>query len=481
MQDESTGKSPTDMRNNLSIGLLSLSLAAAFLPCGLSGQENTKPNILFIMADDLGWADVEFHGGNVPTPNLNRLLSQGVELRQHYVAPVCSPTRTGLMTGRYWSRFGVTTPTNSLALPLETVTVAQALRDAGYETSIAGKWHLGSLPAWGPNHFGFDHSYGSLAGGVTPWSHFYKKGPYSITWHRDQNHVTDEGHVTDLLTAEAIRRIENRSDGMPFFLYVPLTAVHLPIREPQSWLDRVPEGISGDVPRQYAACILHLDDAVGRMLAAVERVGETDNTLVVFTSDNGGSTAENNDPQYPNDHCPSGKLTGNNLPLRGKKGDLYEGGTRVPTIVCWPGVIPAGSSNNTPVHVVDWMPTFCALAGVQVDAQLSQWDGTNIWPLLNGNATIPERSLYSAGVQFRSQALRRGDWKFIVFAASRDAENKVELFNIARDPNETNNLADSNPVKLAELQRELALESSADHDAMVSPSKLSTLESDKPQ
>ena len=153
----------------------------------------TQPNIVFIIADDLGWTDVEFHGGNVPTPNLNRLRSEGIELKQHYVAPVCSPTRAGFLTGRYWSRFGITTPINTRGLPFDTVTLPRLIRDAGYNTAIVGKWHLGSKPEWGPNHFGFDHSYGSLAGGVTPWSHYYKKGPYSETWHRNEGLITEEG------------------------------------------------------------------------------------------------------------------------------------------------------------------------------------------------------------------------------------------------------------------------------------------------
>ena len=144
----------------------------------LVAAEEAKPNIVFIMADDLGWADVAFHGGNAPTPHLDRLAAQGLELTQHYVAPVCSPTRTGLMTGRCWSRFGVTNPQNERALPWDTITLPLALRNAGYETCLTGKWHLGSQPEWGPNHFGFDHSYGSLAGGVGPWDHSYKQGPF---------------------------------------------------------------------------------------------------------------------------------------------------------------------------------------------------------------------------------------------------------------------------------------------------------------
>jgi len=344
------------------------------------GKGPSRPNIVFMIADDLGWADVAFHGGNVPTPNLDQLLSEGRELRQHYVAPVCSPTRTAFMTGRYWSRFGVTTPTNSLALPFGTVTTASALHEAGYQTCITGKWHLGSKPDWGPNHFGFDHSYGSMAGGVTPWSHFYKKGPYSVTWHRDDTLITEKGHVTDLLTREAIQWINERGDERPFFLYLPFTAVHLPIREPRIWLNRVPKEISGKVPRNYAASILHLDDSVGRVVDALEKAGKADNTLIIFTSDNGGSTAENNDTKYPNqgDDCPNGRLPGNNLPLRGKKGDLYEGGTRVPTIVRWPGKIKAGTFSETPVHIADWMPTSVPLpVTIRTRRNLSGMAGTS--------------------------------------------------------------------------------------------------------
>ena len=291
----------------------------------------TRPNIVFIMADDLGWADVAFHGGNAPTPHLDRLARDGLELAQHYVAPVCSPTRTGLLTGRCWSRFGVTTPTNSRALPWDTITLPRMLKSVGYDTCLTGKWHLGSLPEEKPNLFGFDSSYGSLAGGVAPYNHHYKKGRFSETWHRDGKLIEENGHVTDLITAEAVRWIESRG-AAPFFLYVPFTAVHLPIREPEEWLARVPATVKGEVARHYAACVMHLDDSVGRILAALEKTGRRKNTLVVFTSDNGGSTAENNDTSYPDDQCPNGKLPGNNAPWRGEKGSLYEGGTRVPTV-----------------------------------------------------------------------------------------------------------------------------------------------------
>lgn len=427
----------------------------------------SKPNIVFIIADDLGWADVEFNGGKVPTPNLNRLLSEGVELRQHYVAPICSPTRAGLLTGRYWSRFGITTPINERGLPFETTTLAGALRESGYETCLVGKWHLGSKPEWGPNHFGFDHSYGSLAGGVAPYNHRYKKGPYSVTWHRNGELIEEEGHVTDLLANEAVDWIAERGGDKPFFLFVPFTAVHLPIREPEAWLEKVPETVESEVARHYAACILHLDEAVGRIVEAVEEAGKTDDTFVVFTSDNGGSTAENNDTKYPDDNCPNGKLPGNNEPLRGKKGDIYEGGTRAPTIVRWPGKLEAGTTFEPPVHVVDWMPTFCALAGSEADGEELKWDGDNLWPALAGETDLQARPLYSAGPRFRSLALRNGDWKLVVHRG--EESERVELFRIAEDPGEDHDLAEAMPEKTSELRRQLETAGAADNDSKVEP------------
>lgn len=450
---------------NLSRFFSALAGAAFVWLAATEGFAAEKPNFVFILADDLGWADVDFHGGNVPTPNLDRLRREGVELTQHYVAPVCSPTRTGFMTGRAWSRFGVTAPQNDRALPFDTVTIARALKEAGYETCLTGKWHLGSKPEWGPNHFGFDHSYGSLAGGVGPWNHFYKKGPYSTTWHRNEELVTEEGHVTDLIANEAVTWIAGRGEK-PFFLYVPFTAVHLPVKEPEPFLGKVPAAIAGDVPRHYAACILHLDDAVGRIVAAVEQAGKTGDTVIVFTSDNGGSTAENNDTKYPEDDYPSGRLTGNNLPLRGQKGDPYEGGTRVPALVRWPGHLKPGTACDSPLHISDWMPTFCALAG-HTPARDLKWDGQNVWGAIRGESALPERSLYSVAPGFRARILRRGDWKLILFPGTDAKPEKAELYNIAADPGETADLAASEPEKLADMKANLEAAARADRDSVV--------------
>lgn len=420
-----------------------------------------RPNIVFILADDLGWSDVGFHGGQAPTPHLDRLVREGVELAQHYVAPVCSPTRTALHTGRFWSRFGVTSPQSARALAWDTITLPRALKSAGYDTCITGKWHLGSKPEWGPLNFGYDHSYGSLGGGVGPWNHRYKEGPYSRTWHRDDVLVEEPGHVTDLIAAEAARWITARGDA-PFFLYVPFTAVHLPLKEPPAWLDRVPGTITGEVPRHYAASVMHLDDGVGKILAALDQAGKRGNTLVIFSSDNGGSTAENCDLKYPADDYPQGSLTGNNLPLRGGKATLYEGGIRVPTVACWPGKLRPGKVPAA-CHVVDWMPTLCGVAQCESVAG-QKFDGTNIWPLLQEPGASLDRPLYWTGPNFRASAVRQGDWKLITY---RGDKAKTELFDLSQDPYETQNLAAARPERVAALEALMAQIAKDDNDSVV--------------
>ncbi|MEZ5941769.1 MAG: sulfatase-like hydrolase/transferase [Planctomycetaceae bacterium] len=440
---------------HLTTWLLLIVLQAGLNSAANAAAPASQPNIVFVMADDLGWRDVAFHGGNAPTPNLDRLVRESTELTAHYVAPVCSPTRTGLMTGRYWSRYGVMGPQNERALPFETVTVASALKSVGYRTCLTGKWHLGSLPEWGPNHFGFEHSYGSLAGGVTPWLHFYKKGPYTETWHRNEERIEESGHVTDLITNEAIQWLNELDGDSPFFLYVPYTAVHLPVKEPAEWVARVPESIKGDVPIHYAASIMHLDDCVGKILKTLDEKGVRDNTLFVFTSDNGGSTAENDDTKYPADDCPKGKLPGNNLPWRGKKGDLYEGGVRVPTIVSWPGHVKTGQLNDA-VHITDWMPTFCELAGYEMEEDL-QWDGMSLVSHLTERTPVPPRIHYAAGPSGRFRSLRDGDWKLIV--QGKGEMTRVELFNLKLDPGEKENryeMETDRSAKMLELLNEMA-------------------------
>ena len=425
----------------------------------------SKPNIVFIIADDLGWADVGFHGGNAPTPNLDRLARGGLELTQHYSAATCSPTRAALMSGRYWSRFGLLGPDNRRAFAWDTVTLPRALKTVGYETALTGKWHLGSRPSEGPNHFGFDHSYGSLAGGVGPYDHFYKEGEFSRTWHRNEKLLTETGHVTDLITREAVSWIGARKDA-PFFLYVPFTAVHLPLKEPKEWLDRVPASIKDEVARQYAACIMHLDDAVGQIVTALEKAGKRENTLLVFTSDNGGSWAENANQPYPPDDYPKGKIPGNNVPLRGQKGNLYEGGIHVPAVISWPAGLKGGK-HAAPFHVVDWMPTLCALAGYKPERDL-KWDGMNRLPHLGAKGAgvaVEPRLLYWATPD--GKAVREGDMKLIVHSPRGKGAARVELFDLAKDPYEKTDLAERMPDQVTALKQKLAVISKADNDARV--------------
>ena len=341
----------------------------------VTAAESPRPNFVFIMADDLGWADVGFHGGKTPTPNLDRLKGESFELTRHYAYPVCTPTRSALLSGRCASRFGITNPQNPRAYRWNTTTLPRALQSVGYKTALCGKWHLGSNPDWGPQKFGFDHSYGSLAGGVGPWDHRYKKGEFTETWHRNGALINETGHVTDLITQEAINWLGTMRDS-PFFLYVPFTAVHIPIREPDSYLKRVPTSIQDPAEREYSACLLHLDDAVGRLLDALDHQSKRENTIVVFTSDNGGVVARNDDPSYPADNYAPGKSDGNNRPLRGQKATVYEGGTRTVMLVRWPAKLKPGSS-DVPTHITDWMPTFCHLARFTSSAEL-KWDGSNI-------------------------------------------------------------------------------------------------------
>jgi len=430
---------------------------------GAAPAADARPNIVFILADDLGWADVGFHHGNVPTPNLDRLAAGGIEVTQHYVYPVCSPTRAAFLSGRYASRFGVTSPQNPRAYPWDTVTLARALKSRGYDTALCGKWHLGSKPEWGPQKFGFDHSYGSLAGGVGPWDHHYKKGEFTATWHRDGKLVEEQGHVTDLIAREAIRWLQSRGDK-PFFLYVPFTAVHIPIREPEEWVRRVPAAITEPGRRQFGANVMHLDDSVGKILAALETSGKAGNTVVIFGSDNGAyPTARNDDPQYPADSYEPGPAGGSNEPLRGRKGEVYEGGIRTPAIVSWPGRLSPGKFTGV-ASITDWMPTLCALAGYTPEKDL-KWDGQNIWPQLTGAQPPGPRAVYVAGPGFRSRMVRDGPWKLVVMHPGAPGKEVVELFDLSTDPNETTSLALKMPGKVAALRTRLEELSKADRDA----------------
>jgi arylsulfatase A-like enzyme len=436
------------------LSLIVLALVSSLSPAETPG----KPNIVLIMADDLGYGDVGWHGGPYQTPHLDALAKTSVRLEQHYSLPVCSPTRSALLSGRFNSRFGCTTPTNDRVYPFDTTTLASALKSVGYETALVGKWHLGSKPEWGPQKYGFDHSYGSLAGGVTSYTHVYKTGPFSRTWHRNGTLIEEEGHVTDLLTREAVQFIEKKRPG-PFFLYVPYTAVHLPIDEPKEWLDRYAKEPDLGV-RQYGACVSHMDHGVGIILAALDRARVRENTIVLFLTDNGGATdVQNNDPQYAGTH-PSFKIPARNGTLRGRKGTVYEGGIRTPALASWPGRLQP-RDESSPVHVADWFPTLAGLAAYKPSADL-KWDGSDRWPVLTGTRKPEARILYWLGTNGNSLALRKGDLVLI-----RQKGKSDELYDMAADPSQKNDLAAQRPEVVRELGEDLKKVSARDNDARV--------------
>jgi len=237
--------------------------------------------------------------------------------------------------------------------------------------------------------------------------------------------------------------------------------VHLPINETKDWLDEVPAIITEPIARQYAACIMHLDHSVGRILQALDEHDLRRNTLVVFTSDNGGSWASNKDLKYPLDESLSGKLTASNKPLRDQKGSIYEGGTRVPTLVSWPGKVAVGK-NATPVYIADWMPTFCKLTGFQTDRDLN-WDGFDLSSLLTKGTEIAERAIYIAGPSWRACSLRIGDWKLV----ESNNKQRYELYNIAEDPSEKTNLASTHLKRVTTMMARLEEARAADNDSVV--------------
>jgi arylsulfatase A-like enzyme len=437
-------------------------MVLAFLLCAVTatlvrGADTVpaKPNILLIVADDLGWADVGWHDSHFRTPVLDDLVRNGVELDRHYVQPVCSPTRTALLSGRWTGRFGpqVLAPTNLRAFPRGTPTLASALKESGYTTAIAGKWHLGSLPEWGPNHYGFDHSYGSLTGAVDPWTHQYRSGRWQHTWHRDLKFFHEEGNATELIARQAAEWIRTLPE--PWLVYVPFQAVHVPIDTPDEYkrpwaatrFD--PDDAKNESLRRMAAFVGQLDAKVGDLARALDETGRRSRTLMIFTSDNGGKLKSDN-PYVGN--VPETPALSSNVPLRGEKGQLYEGGVRVPAFVNWPGTLKARKVTE-PMHAADWMPTLTRLVGWKKPADLN-FDGIDIWPAVSGRIDKSEpRTIY---IPMRNGwAVLRGDWKLIVRdvgPAGLDDSDPAELFHIDADPSEKEDLAANEAARVSEMR-----------------------------
>ena len=420
-----------------------------------------RPNILFILVDDMGWADNEMNDPTFYTPTIKHLSEGGVSFSNHYVSPQCTPTRVALLTGCNPGRFGTQANfagSNRQILPMGTPTLGNVLEEAGYSVGLVGKWHLGSIPQQGPGWYGFKESYGSLAGGVGAYDHRYRLRFDTIanTWHR--NSVLIDGaesaaaytpghHVTDLLTDEA-ERFLRREHERPFFLKLAYTATHTPLAEEPKWFND-PEGrinqIANPDRRLLAATAYHLDSGIRRVIDTLTETGQRENTLVIFSSDNGGITRTINGDSFPAPDPTLNAGFSSNGPLRGQKGETYEGGIRVPAFANWPTQL-APRVETQPVQIADWFTTLCTMVA-EVPEGIDP-DGIDIWPTITTGEALPSRDLYfSIGKKWTWFGLQRDGWKIV----SGDGGESWELFDLTNDPNEQTDLAGSYPSKLNEL------------------------------
>ena len=435
-----------------------------------SDAAEQRPNVLFIVVDDLGYGELGCYGGrDIPTPHIDALAAGGARFTSGYVtAPFCAASRAALMTGRYQTRFGfefnpigAKNAAPGIGLPVDEKTIADRLRDSGYATGLVGKWHLGGTAPFHPQRRGFDEFFGFLHeghyfvpppwDGVTTWLRRKTlpdgaKGRWTspdgrIVWSthlgyneheydtdnpllRSSQSVDEKANLTDAFTREACDFI-GRHKAQPFFLYLAYNAVHSPMQGADAYMAKFAH-IEDIQRRLFAAMLAHLDDSVGKVLAQLRESGIEDNTLVVFLSDNGGPTKE---------------LTSSNAPLRGGKGELWEGGIRVPFLVSWKGQIPA-MVVDAPVTSLDATATALDLGGVELDK--TQRDGLNLMPMLTGKTTeFPDRTLFwRVG---RKNALRNGDWKLI-----RDGK-EWQLYDLAHDISETIDLAAKEPTRVQQM------------------------------
>lgn len=434
------------------LGLMAgVCLLTQILSCPIANADTaTRPNIVLMLSDDMGWADPSFHGGDVAlTPNLNRLAGGSLQLTQFYAHSVCAPTRCALMTGRYAFRnwmdwrsedFGKPsylkklglelahdpsgTPTRMLhGLDTGEHTIAEALKAAGYETALIGKWHLGEwLPEQLPMGQGFDHQYGHYGWGIDynnytiPHNSPARFAVYD--WHRNQQPIDEQGYSTDLFANEAVRLISQRSPDNPFFIYLPFNAIHGPLEE----IPRYTETLD-----KRSAALKCLDDAVGRVVGAIDQYGFADNTVVIFANDNGGLTEEVN------------------RPYRGTKNTTFEGGVRVPCIMRWPGKLPAGATCDAMMHVVDLLPTLVSIAGGSTD-DCRKLDGFDMTEVLTMGAANPRTEIiYEVAGSVRLPTIRQGDYKLM----------GEMLFDIVRDPTESNDIAAEHPELVAKMKTRL--------------------------
>lgn len=405
-----------------------------------------RPNILLIVADDLGWGELGCQGNpQIPTPHIDSLAKNGTRFTNGYVSgPYCSPTRAGLMTGRYQNRFGhefnpgpAEQAVENFGLPLGETTLPQRLKSAGYATGMFGKWHLGYRPEFHPLQRGFDEFFGFLGG-----AHSYVDAGADRANPIQRGTATVEkiDYTTEAFARETVGFIE-RHRSAPWFVYLPFNAVHAPLQAPEKYLQRF-AAITDEKRRTFAAMLSAMDDAIGTVLTKLAELKLEENTLVFFISDNGG---------------PTPSITSGNGPLRGYKSQTWEGGIRVAWLVQWKGKVPAGRVDERPVIQLDILPTALAAAGV---AAKPEWklDGVNLLPFLRGEKSgAPHEALFwRFGAQM---AVRMGDWKLVkgpgngagIEEAARATLAGAELYNLKNDIGEKTNLASANPEKVREL------------------------------
>ena len=412
-----------------------------------SAAETKKPNILLIVADDLGYGELSIQGNpQIPTPNIDSLAKNGIRFTSGYVSgPYCSPTRAGLQTGRYQQRFGhefnpgpIEAAAPAFGLSLKETTIADRLKTAGYATGWFGKSHLGYLPQYHPLKRGYDEYFGFL-GGAHDYLDAASDSNNPIL--RGTNRVKTIGYTTEDFGNEAVKFIEKHK-AEPWFVYLPFNAVHAPLEATDKYLTRFPN-IEERKRRTFAGMLSAMDDAVGHVLSTIRQLGQEENTLVFFISDNGGPTAS---------------TTSGNGPLRGFKAQTWEGGIRVPFIIQWKGRLPAGKVDDRPVIQLDIVPTALAAAGVQAKPDW-KLDGVNLLPYLKGDKTEPphEALYWRFGGQI---AIRKGDWKLVkapgLAAGASALEGQArtegaELYNLAKDIGEKNNVAATEPEKFKEV------------------------------
>ena len=414
-------------------------LSAVALAASLAAPAAAAPNIVIVIADDMGWGDVGFHGSEIRTPELDRLAAGGVRFERFYTYSLCSPTRAALMTGRSGINTGMLGPSNPWyprGLPVDEKLMPEYFREAGYRTHALGKWHLGpNEPQYHPMNHGFESFYGHLHGYLNHELHTLFG---RVDWQRDGQTVHETGNATDLVIAEAVRLIEERDPDAPFLLHVALDAPHAPLQAPE---DAIAEYAHVDDERRriYSAMMTEMDRGIARITAALEEARIAENTLLIFFSDNGGS---------PN-------LGADNGPLRGGKGSPFEGGTRAPAFMYWPTVLPAGAVFEERMTVTDLLPTLLAAADADLHAS-KPIDGRDFWPAIADGAQAPGGpavlSHYGRGVV--QHAYFRDDWK-LVRAANDQGGTDDLLFDIRNDPYEQHDLAAAHPDIFRQLVAEL--------------------------